>query len=273
MAFCQNCGTEINKGANFCPNCGKAAGAAATSGTAKSKTEKQTAEKSSAGGSTDNTGIAAKLESFSQALAERKKSAANGGIEFFGIELLENFLAVLKKFKITTGRASRKEFWMFALACFIIGVVFSMLATIPILGVIFRIASFAFGLVTIIPSIAVGVRRLHDTDKSGKLMLLLLIPLVGWIIVIVFYVKEGTPGENKYGPQPGVSYDLCQGKFEFLCEILFPLTAPAPFMRSLLVRPKQPGYSTALSNAEPHTWFYSLAPSTLALPSAALQIL
>jgi uncharacterized membrane protein YhaH (DUF805 family) len=198
MAFCQNCGTEINKGANFCPNCGKAAGAAG--GPAGGKTEKQTAAEPSAGG-TDG-GIAAKMESFSQALAERKKNVGNGGIEFFVIELLENFLAVLKKFKVVEGRANRKEFWMFALAGFIISVVLSMLATIPILGVIFRIASFAFGLITIIPSIAVRVRRLHDTNKSGKLMLLLLIPLVGWIIVIVFYVKEGTPGENKYGPQP-----------------------------------------------------------------------
>jgi uncharacterized membrane protein YhaH (DUF805 family) len=196
MVFCQNCGAEINKGANFCPKCGKAAGEAASSGPAKSKQSQQ---------SEGTGGIAAKLESFSQVLAEKKKSVSKGGIDFFGIELLENLLAVLRKFKITAGRAGRKEFWMFVLAIFIINMVLGMLVIIPVLGIIAGIVSFAFGLVTIIPSITVGVRRLHDTNKSGWLMLLFLIPIIGWIPVLVFYIMKGTPGENKYGPNPGES--------------------------------------------------------------------
>jgi uncharacterized membrane protein YhaH (DUF805 family) len=91
---------------------------------------------------------------------------------------------------------------MFVLAGFIIGVIFSILAAIPILGILFRLASFLFSLATIIPSITVGVRRLHDTNKTGWLMLLGLIPIAGIIILIVWTVQEGTPGSNKYGPNP-----------------------------------------------------------------------
>ncbi|MDR2731384.1 MAG: DUF805 domain-containing protein [Treponema sp.] len=200
MAFCQNCGAEMNEGVNFCPNCGKAAGEAG------GNTGNQTAGKPDGG----TGGIAAKLEAVSRTLAEKKKSAGKGGIEFFGIELLENFLAVLLKFKITAGRAGRKEFWMFALACFITGVVFSILRIIPVLGIIAWIASTAFGIVTFIPSITVGVRRLHDTDKSGWLMLLLLIPIVGWIIILVFYIMEGTPGRNNYDNK---DYDRATTKY------------------------------------------------------------
>jgi uncharacterized membrane protein YhaH (DUF805 family) len=197
MAFCINCGTEINNGANFCPKCGRATGVTASPEPAQIEQSHQ--GEGAAGGPAGNTGIAAKLESFSQALAERKKRAGIGGTESFGIELLENFLAVLKKYTVTTGRASRKEFWMFVLANIIISMILGILVIIPILGIIAGIASFAFGLVTIIPSITVGVRRLHDTNKSGWLMLLLLIPLVGWIPVVILCALQGTPGENKYG--------------------------------------------------------------------------
>jgi uncharacterized membrane protein YhaH (DUF805 family) len=91
---------------------------------------------------------------------------------------------------------------MFVLASIIISMILGILVIIPILGIIAGIASFAFGLVTIIPSITVGVRRLHDINKTGWLMLLLLIPLVGWIPVVVLCALQGTPGENKYGPAP-----------------------------------------------------------------------
>jgi uncharacterized membrane protein YhaH (DUF805 family) len=55
---------------------------------------------------------------------------------------------------------------------------------------------------TIIPTIAVGVRRLHDVDKSGWWILLSLIPLIGGLILLFFYVQPGTPGPNRFGPDP-----------------------------------------------------------------------
>jgi len=117
-------------------------------------------------------------------------------------ELLDNFLAVLKKYTVVTGRADRKEFWYFFLANIIVGAALSILAVIPILGIVALVVSILFGIGVIIPSITVGVRRLHDTDKTGWLMLLILIPLIGGIIVLVLCAMEGTHGENQYGPAP-----------------------------------------------------------------------
>ena len=57
-------------------------------------------------------------------------------------------------------------------------------------------------LAVLIPSLAVGVRRLHDTDRSGWWLLLSLIPVIGWIVLIIFFVLDSTPGENQYGPNP-----------------------------------------------------------------------
>jgi len=59
-----------------------------------------------------------------------------------------------------------------------------------------------FGLAHLIPYLGVAVRRLHDTDKSGWMLLVGLIPFVGGIILIVFFASEGTPGPNKFGPNP-----------------------------------------------------------------------
>ena len=116
--------------------------------------------------------------------------------------LKTNYLEVLKKFKVFTGRARRREFWMFALCNFAIGAVLGILGRIPAIGIVFSIVSLLFSLAILIPSIAVGIRRLHDTNRSGWLMLLCLIPFVGAIILLVFCIQEGTSGENQYGPDP-----------------------------------------------------------------------
>jgi uncharacterized membrane protein YhaH (DUF805 family) len=123
-------------------------------------------------------------------------------MESFLKELVDNYLAVLKQFKVFTDRSGRKEFWMFVLGCIIAGIIFGILTTIPVLGKLFGLASFLYSLAIIVPSIAVGIRRLHDTDKTGWLMLLCLIPIVGGIIVLVLCALEGTPGKNQYGPKP-----------------------------------------------------------------------
>jgi len=123
-------------------------------------------------------------------------------MESFAKELAGNFVAVIKKYTVFTGRAGRKEFWYFVLADVIIGIAFAILAIIPIIGFIVGIVSFLFSLAILVPSLALGARRMHDINKTGWLMLLGLIPFVGWIIVIVFWVFEGTHGENKYGPVP-----------------------------------------------------------------------
>jgi uncharacterized membrane protein YhaH (DUF805 family) len=99
------------------------------------------------------------------------------------------------------GRAARSEFWWYVLFVIIAsvvlnlvdGLIFTRTIGTPILGPLFSLA-------TIIPGIAVSVRRLHDKDKSGWFVLLALIPIVGTIILIVWYATEGTPGPNRFGP-------------------------------------------------------------------------
>ncbi len=114
------------------------------------------------------------------------------------------YLKVLKNYVGFSGRARRKEYWMFVLFSIIIslvlGLVDGMLGTttwnqIGLLGGIYTVA-------VLLPSIAVGVRRLHDIDKSGWWMLLLFIPLIGAIVVLVWAVMEGTGGSNRFGPDP-----------------------------------------------------------------------
>ena len=62
--------------------------------------------------------------------------------------------------------------------------------------------STIFSLAILIPSIAVSVRRLHDIDRTGWWVLISLVPLIGWIVLLVFHVQDSTPGPNKYGPNP-----------------------------------------------------------------------
>ena len=116
--------------------------------------------------------------------------------------IVMDYFEVLKKFIVLDGRARRKEFWMFCLYNFIVGVVLGILGSFPIIGFVFRIVSFAFSLAVFLPGFTVGVRRLHDTNRSGWTLLFLLIPLAGPIILIVFCALEGTSGSNKYGTDP-----------------------------------------------------------------------
>ena len=111
----------------------------------------------------------------------------------------------LKKYADFTGRARRKEYWMFALLVIVASVVIGMIEGILGLGgtlAMYGPLSLLFMLAILIPSISVGVRRLHDTNRSGWWILIGLIPIVGSIVLIVFFVLEGTRGPNQYGPDP-----------------------------------------------------------------------
>ncbi len=115
------------------------------------------------------------------------------------------YLKVLKNYVGFSGRARRKEYWMFVL--------FNIIALIiaMVLDRVLGLASEQYGygpiyalyaLAVLLPGLAVGVRRLHDTDKSGWWLLLALIPILGAIVLLVFFVIEGTHGDNRFGPDP-----------------------------------------------------------------------
>lgn len=115
------------------------------------------------------------------------------------------YLEVLKKYAVFNGRARRKEYWYFALFNVIISIVllvidvvtgsFSAEIGMGVLGGI-------YGLAVLIPAIAVTVRRLHDTNHSGWWYFIILIPLIGVIILLVFLFRDSEPGENRYGTNP-----------------------------------------------------------------------
>jgi uncharacterized membrane protein YhaH (DUF805 family) len=120
---------------------------------------------------------------------------------------MEYMLLPLKRYADFTGRSRRMEYWMFylfsvlsILAVVLVGGLLTMVSE-TLGGIVIMIGYLVVGLGFIIPSIACGVRRLHDQDKSGWLMLLGLVPLANFVL-LVFMFLEGTRGPNRYGPDP-----------------------------------------------------------------------
>lgn len=118
---------------------------------------------------------------------------------------MKYYLDVLKKYAVFSGRARRKEYWMF----FLFNIIFAVAAMIldSLLG--FRMRGQYFGVIYLIymlamflPSLAVTVRRLHDTNRSGGWIFISLIPLIGGIWLLVLVCTEGTIGENRFGNDP-----------------------------------------------------------------------
>ena len=126
------------------------------------------------------------------------------------------YVKALKQYVDFSGRARRREYWMFFLVNLVIVIVLSLVDTMLGTGG-FRatsgggsfyaanslgLLSGLYSLAVLLPAIAVAVRRLHDTDRSGWWILIGLIPIIGGIILLVFYVLEGTRGPNRFGPDP-----------------------------------------------------------------------
>ncbi|MFT7557955.1 MAG: uncharacterized membrane protein YhaH (DUF805 family) [Planctomycetota bacterium] len=113
---------------------------------------------------------------------------------------MKYYIMVLKKYAVFRGRSRRAEYWYFILInsiiSFAIGMVFgSSYGDTSIVNYIYSLAVF-------IPGLAVTVRRMHDINKSGWWILINLIPLVGWIIFIVWAARDSQEGANKYGSNP-----------------------------------------------------------------------
>jgi uncharacterized membrane protein YhaH (DUF805 family) len=109
----------------------------------------------------------------------------------------------LRRYAEFSGRSRRKEYWMFVLFNIIVGIVTTALDALlgfdfGATGPLNALASLAL----LVPGIAVAVRRLHDTDRSGWWFLLIFVPILGWIALLVFYCLDGTRGPNRFGPDP-----------------------------------------------------------------------
>ena len=106
------------------------------------------------------------------------------------------------------GRSSRREFWYFMLFYLIISLILGIIDSMvfgsapengtPSAGVLGSI----FSLALLLPSLGISIRRLHDIGKSGWWILIGLVPLIGFIVLLIFYIKDSQPGTNQYGPNP-----------------------------------------------------------------------
>ncbi|MFZ6675134.1 DUF805 domain-containing protein [Undibacterium sp. Xuan67W] len=162
MVFCRGCGKEIHETAVTCPHCGAAQATSSATSTASTIA--------------DDTGNA-----------------------------FDWYILVLQKYAVFTGRSRRKEYWFF----FLFTILISM--GLAIVDRITGTASFGsntgllgglYSLATFIPGLAVTARRLHDTGRSAWWMLIAFIPVIGWIILIVFLASESHRAENEYGVCP-----------------------------------------------------------------------
>ncbi len=101
--------------------------------------------------------------------------------------------ACFAKYADFNGRAKRPEYWWFALFCIVVSL---------LLGVVSSPVSGIFSLATLVPSLSVGSRRLHDMNKSGWLQLIWIIPILGWIYLIYLLAQPGDAADNQYGAPP-----------------------------------------------------------------------
>jgi uncharacterized membrane protein YhaH (DUF805 family) len=115
------------------------------------------------------------------------------------------YLDVIKQYAVFRGRARRKEYWFFLLFNLIASLVFTVIDYMtgsldPELGM--GLLSGLYSLAILVPSLAVTVRRLHDTDRTGWWLLIGMIPLIGAIVLLVFMLLDSQPGDNQYGAHP-----------------------------------------------------------------------
>lgn len=112
---------------------------------------------------------------------------------------MDYFLQALKNFGDFKGRSRRSEYWYFSLFT----VIFTIVAMV-LDGLLWEtpILYFTVALAFFVPGLAVAVRRLHDVGRSGWFYLIALIPLIGAIILLVWFCTDSVPGPNKWGPNP-----------------------------------------------------------------------
>ena len=116
----------------------------------------------------------------------------------------EYFKKCFRQYATFKGRARRAEYWYFVLYGWLISLAATAvdMLTFGVNEEGMGLLGAIYSLVVFIPSLAVGVRRMHDTGRSGWVLLLGLIPVIGWVLVIVYSCQDSQPGNNKWGDNP-----------------------------------------------------------------------
>ena len=168
--YCTGCGSQNDDDARFCRDCGKALSGSTLS-------------------------------------AARYEPASTGGTGD-GMTL-GYYVEGLQRYADFEGRASRAEFWWFNLVLYGIQIAIVVLGVVvlgtfsPALGTVFTVILWVHGLGALLPQLAVTARRLHDTGRSSWWMLIILVPVFGWIPLLIFLLLPSDAGPNEYGRGPG----------------------------------------------------------------------
>lgn len=140
-------------------------------------------------------------------------------------EIFDWYLKVIRNYAYFGGRARRSEYWYFTLVSIGIsvaiqltgGILGAILHPIGLGGISFLFGGIAalYGLAVLVPSVAVGVRRLHDTGRSGWWLLISLVPVIGILVMIYFFILNSQPGTNRWGPNPKELVGVAQPGYAF----------------------------------------------------------
>ena len=109
---------------------------------------------------------------------------------------------VIRKYAVFSGRAARPEYWWFVLYNLIVALVINIVVGVIAGRSTGQVVSDLYSLAVLLPSLGVAIRRLHDTNRTGWWLLIGIIPVIGWIVLLVFLVMASDPGSNSHGPNP-----------------------------------------------------------------------
>ncbi|MCL1632583.1 DUF805 domain-containing protein [Sporolactobacillus sp. CPB3-1] len=110
------------------------------------------------------------------------------------------YIDVIKNYAVFSGRATRMEYWMFTLFNVIFSVAAMLIDHFILNGL--RLTDTLYTLAVLVPGLAVGARRLHDIGRTGWWQLIAFIPLLGAIVLLIFFCTDSQDKTNKYGPDP-----------------------------------------------------------------------
>lgn len=115
-------------------------------------------------------------------------------------QMIASYRLFFQNYVNFSGRTRRRDYWYVVLVNFVIALVLQLLA--QYVAGFFSILAGLYSLAVFIPGIAISFRRLHDTGKSAWWILLCLVPVIGSIVVLIFFCMDSQPGANQYGPNP-----------------------------------------------------------------------
>jgi uncharacterized membrane protein YhaH (DUF805 family) len=116
--------------------------------------------------------------------------------ERIDMNLFESIASGFRHYVNFRGRALRSQYWWWTLFVSVVAIIANVIQNATNIDWLFAVVALALFL----PGLSVAIRRLHDTNRRGWWILIGLIPIVGWIILFIWYVSKGTEGDNNYGP-------------------------------------------------------------------------